>query len=180
MGVMRCVGGGRLGSISLPLSSSSRISSASIVILKWHGLAVIIAHIPSINRHVRHREAPACKRVKAQLPPGTAKYRTVATIFHRTGRGVECDASCNANTVSTLSVQQGERARCFLYITCKARYICNARPLFCRILDVPAFTIPLSYHTKDFRGWYGSRHSSHVTSHRSLLKGLSFVISHFR
>lgn len=47
----------------------------SVVILKWHGLAVI-AHIASINRHVRHREAPACKRVKARLPAGTAKYRS--------------------------------------------------------------------------------------------------------
>jgi hypothetical protein len=46
----------------------------SIVILKWYGLPV--AHIAGINRYVRHREAPACKSVKARLPAGTAKYRS--------------------------------------------------------------------------------------------------------
>jgi hypothetical protein len=109
--------------------------------------------IASINRHVRHREAPACKRVKARLPAGTAVYSTVATIF---------------TSYWPQQRPQRGRMRCFLRIhyqsnneddpnvsyklPAKLGIICNARPFFCRILDVPAFTVPVSCHTKEFGG----------------------------
>jgi len=77
MGVMRCVGGGHLGLISFPLAFVVFLSDIFRVYryleVAWPARYCSIA---SINRHVRHREAPACKRVKARLPAGTAKYRS--------------------------------------------------------------------------------------------------------
>jgi hypothetical protein len=154
MGVMRCVGGGHLGLISFPLAFVVFLSDIFRVYryleVAWPARYCSIA---SINRHVRHREAPACKRVKARLPAGTAVYSTVATIF---------------TSYWPQQRPQRGRMRCFLRIhyqsnneddpnvsyklPAKLGIICNARPFFCRILDVPAFTVPVSYHTKEFGG----------------------------
>ena len=126
--------------ISLPLSSSSRISSVFLVILKWHGLAVI-AHIASINRHVRHREAPACKRVKARLPAGTAKYRSDDLSSYwpqqrpwwgRMNAMLSCKyLHCQYNSKDEPNVSY--------ILPATLDIICNARPLFSRISGCTCF-----------------------------------------
>jgi hypothetical protein len=132
MGVMRCVGGGHLGLISFPLAFVVFLSDIFRVYryleVAWPARYCSIA---SINRHVRHREAPACKRVKARLPAGTAMYSTVATIF---------------TSYWPQQRPQRGRMRCFLRIHCQSNneddpnvsyklpaklgIICNARPFF--------------------------------------------------
>jgi len=115
---------------------------------------------------------PPARESKLDFP--LAQQSTVATIF----------TSCWPQQ----RPQRG-RMRCFLRIHCqynsedepnvsyilpaKLGIICNARPLFCRILDVPAFTVPVSYHTKEFGGVVWKLET------RPTRSWLAFVISHF-
>jgi hypothetical protein len=161
MGVMRCVG------------RSSRIDICPFVVFLSDIFRVYryrevawpprYCSIASINRHVRHQEAPACKRVKARLPVGTAMYRS-DDLLHRTGHsrghsGVECDASCE---YIHCQYNSEDEPNVSYILPTKLGIICNARLLFCRTLDVPAFSVPVFYHTKEFGlrrcgvVWYGN------------------------